>query len=119
MPENTPQKDNKQFITYGLLVLCCVLLTTIFILLYQNNQSRRYDFGRIQSDSFYIIDKKTGQVWYHYLSTNAESKGLITTVVDYGTPANPTCTISFTSATMEEQQLAELKEWVDSFNKGK
>ena len=62
MPENTTQKDIKQyseknpFITRGLLLLCCFLLVVILLFLHKNNQIGRYALHVENNEtfSFYI-----------------------------------------------------------------
>jgi hypothetical protein len=88
MPENTPQKDVKQyseknpFITWGLLVLCCFLLAGILIILYKNNQIGRYALHiDLKQDSlFWILDTKTGRVWWRCELDSG---------IDYGTIEKP------------------------------
>jgi hypothetical protein len=79
MPENTPQKDVKQFIIWGLLALCCFLLAGILIILYRNNQIGRYALSN-DNDGLFILDTKTSHVWYR------RPKGYF----DYGTIEKPT-----------------------------
>lgn len=85
MPENITQKDIKPYITWGLLLLCCVLLIATLLNLYKNNQIGRYAFFKDEDFSFYVLDTKTGQVWYRIVFVKDTSVVL----VDYGTPANP------------------------------
>jgi hypothetical protein len=82
MPENNTQKDGKQFITWGLLALCCFLLAGILIILYSNNQTGRYAIHvDLKEDSlFWILDTKTGHVWW---------RSEFCSSIDYGTIEKP------------------------------
>ncbi len=71
MTEIDRQKDTKQFITWGLLALCCFLLAGILLTLHKvhsgNDQVGRYtmsfnDWDGIQT--IYVLDTKTGRVRY-------------------------------------------------------
>jgi hypothetical protein len=92
MPE---QKDVKQLITWGLLLLCCLLLAGILITLLFNNQSRRYTI-RTTPDylHFWGLDTKTGRIWERWID-----KGQLV-CLDYGTPEKPTLEVSYVKKTV-------------------
>jgi hypothetical protein len=64
MPENAIQKDTKQIIILGLLLLCCFLLASILLNLHKNNQVGRYIIINDNSPAFYVLDTQTSHVWY-------------------------------------------------------
>jgi hypothetical protein len=79
MPENNIHKDIRQFITWGLLALCCFLLAGILIILYKNNQIGRYALSN-NSGFFSILDTKTSHLWYRRYDD----------CLDFGTIEKPT-----------------------------
>ena len=94
MTEIDEQKDIKQysgknqFITWGLLLLCCFLLAAILLFLYKNNQIGRYALhvANYEGFSFYILDTKTSHVWYRNPHPGAHK----VRCYDFGTLGKPT-----------------------------
>ncbi len=99
MPENDTHKDIKQFITWGLLLLCCFLLAAILLFLYKNNKIGRYAM-HAEGATFYVLDTKTSHVWYRNRSY----------CYDFGTLWKPTFEIINIPAPIDFSDLGATRE---------